>query len=340
MKHIILIGPKYYNYSEGIMESLVRLGFDVDFFPSLEFYENCSWLQRKFYKLGYKSLKQKWNNAWEMKLRAFINSHVQKGTIFLFCTGSMISTQLLTDLHAYTKVLYMWDSVKRYSVDFQKRIGLYDCAFAFEYSDIAYVKEKFGASMIYMPLGYDEKIFFPNENVVKDIDVSFIGSPTAERLDLLEVVASVMCKNRRLYTGGEWYKGRRKKSFFKKYPHLYQCHNNRNLDKEEVANIYGRSKIVLNINNAIHKSVSPRTFEIMATSTFQIMNRGQNFYPLNINFADDMDFYDDPSDLLNKIEFYLENDEIRIYKARNGYNKIVGEYSQTEILKKILSNII
>ncbi len=342
--HIILVGPEYYNYSEGIISAFISLGCEVDFFPSVEFYENCSWYQRRLYKLGYKSLEKIWNNDWETRFREFIANRIRKDTIFLFCTGNMISVRLLKDLDAYVKVLYMWDSVKRYSDDFQSRLKLYDYLFAFEFGDIEFVRKKYGVSMQYMPLGYDSDFYYPDDNVVKDIDISFVGSCTKMRMNLLEKVARFAdCKELHLYIGGDWYKDswRKKRSFKKKNPWIAKYHDNHNLSKAEVAEIYRRSKIVLNINNEVHTSISPRTFEIMATKAFQLMNEGQNFLPLGLNRIDDcMGVYISDDDLITKIEYYLNNEEICKKKAMSGYREIVDRYSQKKIVGRILSNVV
>ncbi len=342
--HIILVGPKYYGYSEGIINAFVSFSCEVDFFPSFEFYENCSWYKRKLYKLGYKSLERTWNSDWETGLREFVAKHIRKDTIFLFCTGSMISPQLLRDLDAYVKVLYMWDSVKRYSVDFQEELKLYDYVFCFEFDDIEFVKKKYGVSMEYMPLGYDSDYYYPDDSVVKDIDVSFVGSRTRTRADILEKVAWFANTNGvRLYIGGDWYSDswRKRRSFRKKNPWLAQYHDNRNLSRAEVADIYRRSKIVLNINNDVHNSVSPRTFEIMATKTFQLINEGQNFLPLDLNGIEEcMGVYTSADDLIAKIGYYLSDEDVRMEKAISGYHKIVNIYSQKEIAARIISKVI
>ena len=45
-------------------------------------------------------------------------------------------------------------------------------------------------------------------------------------------------------------------AFRKKYPYLSRYLVNHNIDPIKTADIYQRSKIVLNINNDVHKSIS------------------------------------------------------------------------------------
>ena len=342
--HFIVTGPEYYGYSESIIGALQKIDCDVDFFPVKEFYANCPYWKRKLYKMGLKSLQMRWDNQWESDFRKFISEHCQKETIFLFLTGAMISTELLRDLYAHKKILYMWDSIRRYSDDFQRRLHLFDYAFAFEYSDIDYAREKLCVQMKYMPLGYDDTFYYPMPNIVRDIDVSFVGSPIPSRLNLLESVAEYCTAHGlRLYTGGRWHdeKWHKKRSFRKKRPFLSQFHDNRSLTQAETAAIYRRSKICLNINNEVHKSISPRTLEIMATQSFQIMNEGQNFSVLGNDREIEkcVDTYHAIDDLLEKIQFYLDNERLRFEKAVDGYRKISPQYSEAEIMKRIMHEI-
>ncbi len=66
----------------------------------------------------------------------------------------------------------------------------------------------------------------------------------------------------------------------------------------------------VNINTTIHHSLSPRTFEICATKSFQLMNGGQNSHGL-MNLETDLATFSGVEDLLKKIEFYLANENLR-----------------------------
>lgn len=341
--HVILVGPIYYGYSESVFSALVKLECEVDFFPIREFYTNCSYLQRKIYKIGMTSLKKKWNENWEKQLIEFIKCHANDKSILIFLTGDMVSERLLNSLGKYKKILIMWDSIKRYKKEFQDLIKLYDYAFAFEYSDIEYAKNILGTKMEYMPLGYDSDYYYPRKDVIKDIDVSFVGSAIPSRLELLEGVATY-CENENvnLYTGGVWFAEtyRKRCKFAKRYPNLVKFHDNRMLSQADVADIYRRSKICLNINNCVHKSISPRTLEIMATKSFQLMNEGQSFSGLNYGdkLKECIVTYDSDEKLIEQIKYYLKEDIARRDKAIIGYNYALN-YSNVEVMRKIMRTI-
>ena len=106
-----------------------------------------------------------------------------------------------------------------------------------------------------------------------------------------------------------------------KHPHLFPVLMNQALSPEEVAQIYRRSKIVLNINNNVHRSVSPRTFEILATQTFQLMNSGQQSNG-TLDFDRDLVQYDDVDDLIRDVGFKPDT------KIEDGIARFVDWYTE------------
>ncbi|MFC2315263.1 MAG: glycosyltransferase [Selenomonas massiliensis] len=91
---------------------------------------------------------------------------------------------------------------------------------------------------------------------------------------------------------------------------------------------------MLNINNDVHQSVSPRTFEILATRTFQLMNGGQQSNG-TLDFDRDLVQYEDVDDLIRKIDYYLQHDDAREQIAERGM-KSVKYFSLNELMKNML----
>jgi len=337
--HFIVVGPRYHHYSESIVRTLNHLGHTAIFFPEMPFYENCSYLQRKMYKLGYHTLKTKWEDAWQNHLIRFTREKAGKDTVFLCLTGAMITDAILDIWQGSSVILWLWDSIRRYDMNFQKRLQRYTHTFAFENDDIAYAKEAFSVDMKYLPLGYDETIYYPKE-IERDIDVSFVGAPLTGRLEILDKVAQyISSMGWYMYVAGRWYNDLypwKRYSFRKKHPALVRYLLNSNIHPTKTAEIYRRSKIAVNINNAVHKSISPRTFEILATKTFQLMNEGQKACE-TIDLERDLILYKDTDDLIKKITFYLQDIKKRNSIAEQGYisNK---RFSLKELIKNMLQN--
>ena len=338
--HFIVVGPLYYGYSESIVRVLEEERHTVDFYAERPFYTNCSYLARRLYKWGFRSLQEKWERDWQSACIAFMQEHMRADSVLLCLTGRMISDELLDIWDGHPTALMMWDSVRRYDMDFQRRMRRYQHVFAFEYTDIAYAAQTFHIEMTYLPLGYDPLIYYPKE-VERDIDVSFIGTPMPHRVEILEQVAESMSNREgRMYVGGRWYDDRypwKVHSYRKKHPHLFPFLANRELSPEEVAGIYRRSKIVLNINNDVHQSISPRTLEILATRTFQLMNGGQQSNG-TLDFDRDLVQYEDVDDLIRKIDYYLQHEEEREQIAEHGA-QTASRFSMNELVKKLVENI-
>lgn len=338
--HFIVVGPLYYGYSESIIRVLREEGHTVDFFAERPFYTNCSYLSRRFYKWGCRSLESRWEKRWRRECLEYMQAHMSADSVLLCLTGRMISDDILELWQDHVTALMMWDSVRRYDVDFQQRLRHYRYVFAFEYTDIAYAAQTFQVRMTYLPLGYDPVVYYPKEEA-RDIDVAFVGTPMLQRVEVLERVAAHISKTEgRMYVGGRWYDDRypwKVCSYRKRHPHLFPFLINRMLLPEDVAGIYRRSKIVLNINNDVHRSVSPRTFEILATSTFQLMNSGQQSNG-TLDFDRDLVQYEDIDDLLRKIDFYLQHDEMRAQIAAHGAES-VRRFSLDELVQRMVGNL-
>ena len=126
-------------------------------------------------------------------------------------------------------------------------------------------------------MGYDSSIFFPEKNLPRDIDISFVGTATRARLALLNEVAKYAKKNGlRFEVYGESFvkKTRPLETILRwlRYPHLYKIVKPYNLRLEEAAAVYRRSKICLNIHQECHDILNNRTFEIIACNSFLLVD--------------------------------------------------------------------
>ena len=103
----------------------------------------------------------------------------------------------------------------------------------------------------------------------------------------------------------------------------------------EMPYIFHDSKINLNISlRSIQSGIPLRCMDIMGCGGFLLTNYQSDFL---MHFAPDEDFvyFEDETDLLKKIDYYLEHDKKRAAIAANGYEKVRSEHN----FKTILSNI-
>ena len=66
-----------------------------------------------------------------------MRAHMHADSVLLCLTGRMISDDILGVWDGHPTALMMWDSVRRYDMDFQQRLRRYQHIFAFEFTDIA-----------------------------------------------------------------------------------------------------------------------------------------------------------------------------------------------------------
>lgn len=335
---IIVIGPSYQNQPQSVVNALNRMGYDAVLYSMIEFYSGCSYWQRKRYKWGNKRLEIEYNIQQAEKLQEFCK--VEKPDMILVLNGLMISTTALEYIHDYRKILWLWDSVRR-SPQLESLLPYFDKIYVFEEADIEYLKSKYDITTQYLPLGYDDEIFYPMDKE-RDIDVSFIGIPTKERLEIMDAVAKfAQDKNFKMVVGGPWYSTKhfwKKWQFAHKHPALIRYIENRRFSPQEAADVYRRSKICLNINVKEHKSLNPRTFEILATKSFQIMNAGQNTKGL-CNIDKCIVSYITVGQLLKQIATSLDDSFYRDKRAMMGYNLIHEVASIPKLLKYIMDKV-
>ena len=335
--NVLITGPTNYEYSKCIVDEFKKMGHEVSFYPMEDFYTvGSSYLERKAYKLGWKSLKEQYDRKWEDGLYAMCERY--RPEMLLFLNGMMLSEQLLERLKDYRKIWWLWDSLHRMGEIAYGWIPYFDRIAVFEYEDVETVST-YGKDAIYLPLGYSEAY----ENVTaraKDIDISFIGMPNARRLDLLAKLSETAYSNQwKMYVGGRWYDERwpwKRKRFAKKYPHLIQCIDNQIIPMEKAADIYARSKICVNINTEEHKSINPRTFEILAAGAMMIYDADD----LKCNMLEgsrDYVSFSDAGDLIENCRYYLAHEEERRCIATRGQEENKGNslHNRIECLMSI-----
>ena len=103
---------------------------------------------------------------------------------------------------------------------------------------------------------------------------------------------------------------------------------------KEMVKVLAQSKIVLNI----HILTQPcggnlRLFEIPSAKSFQIADKCPSDWFLDGN---EIVLYKNNDDLLNKINYYLNNEQERINITNNGYNRVLKEHRYEYRVKKLL----
>jgi glycosyltransferase involved in cell wall biosynthesis len=92
------------------------------------------------------------------------------------------------------------------------------------------------------------------------------------------------------------------------------------------------------IQNSRWKEITRRIFEAMACGKLVITDRLPNETGLSEMFIDgeDIIYYDEMFDCIEKMNYYNENEEERERIAYNGMAKVIGNYTQIQVVDKLL----
>ena len=119
------------------------------------------------------------------------------------------------------------------------------------------------------------------------------------------------------------------------------------VDTDEIVRIYNSSRINVNLHSSsYHKGinpfgdfVNPRTFEIMACSGFQLVDRRSGLDGL-FEEGEEVVIFDDLNDLRQKIEYYLKNPEEANRIAENGKQRVMKDHTYEKRMEEMLEIIV
>ncbi|HGE5778931.1 MULTISPECIES: CgeB family protein [Bacillus] len=238
----------------------------------------------------------------------------------------------------------VWMTDDPYVIDQSKKIApYYDFVFTQEINCISFYKSIGCQNVYHLPLAADPNVFYPKDVDEKyKTDILFIGVAFSNRVKIFDEIAGYLASKNTLISGVGW-------KSLKNY-HLLQQRINANhwLSPEETANYYNGAKVVLNLHRShddltINKnsekiealSLNPRTFEISACGVFQLTDIRPDlseFYKPGY----DIDTYHTPKELIEKIEYYLENEQERKMIASRALNRVQNEHTFSHRILELL----
>lgn len=109
--------------------------------------------------------------------------------------------------------------------------------------------------------------------------------------------------------------------------------------EEEAPKVFRLSKINLNITmRTIETGVPQRVMDIMGAGGFVISNYQKELEELFIP-DEEIVFFEDVEDLMEKVSYYLTHEEERTRIANKGYQKVSEKYSYKIAVKKIIETV-
>lgn len=349
-KKLLYIGtPGILLYSESIKHCFKKLGFDI-LEPEYIKFKDQNRLQKRFSRKNF--LKKFFHQQNIIYIEAAENF---KPNYVFVLNNSRMNTEFLQycNQNNIPLIMYCIDSI-RWCDKALEHMHYYTEIFSYEPSDsqIEFRPNKF---VKFLPLGFDSKIYKPNNSIEKLYDLCFVGRLDKHRLNILEEVAKYVYDNKLKFTvftsiqlshiPSIWLLPKllvRRLKYNYKYPHLMKYITNRPILGEELTNLYNSSKICLNIHVATHAGMhtgpNPRTFELLGCNAFEIIDEG-HINKTSLKNNQDLVEYKTITDLITQIDFYIKNPEMRQKIAHNGYEKVKENYELSTLIKQIANSM-
>jgi spore maturation protein CgeB len=217
----------------------------------------------------------------------------------------------------------------------------YDTIYTHELNDLEILSQS--GTPHFLPMAYDPTRYFPiDEEVVEDVDVSFVGAirrTYGRRSELLRGLSKEL-KGSRLEIWSDptpFYSPFRYQDFLIMIAGGNSTVRRSRFTHEQNSKLYNRTKLCLNIHQELeHKAVNPRSFEILGSGGFLLTDM-----PLKAieDFEDGRDYvaYTGFDDLLQKSREYLRDEEARRRIEESGHRKALKSHTyaarSAEILK-------
>lgn len=222
----------------------------------------------------------------------------------------------------------------------------YDYIFTLELNCVAHYQNLGCAQVFYLPFAAFPSHYRP---VVKPAaakrDIGFVGTAYPKRIRFFEPIMDRLMQHHTFINGNWWDR-------FPGYSRYNgQIEINKWMGPAETADVYNSAKIIINLHRAIDDddinqnsghiqaaSPNPRTFEINACGTLQLVDERDDlarFYQPGV----EIETYRSQGELLEKVEYYLANDQLRKDIAHRALERTYREHTYAHRLNTLLSVI-
>lgn len=240
-------------------------------------------------------------------------------------------------------------------------LALYDCLITSKKYELEDYR-KVNSQIVYMPLGFSETVHRPafsdnaRERAIYASDVSFVGGWEPRREEYLnELAVHVDCSLKiwgygwshvhdGLWTPRRWWAMRRnaggEKFRIAAKPHLSKAVQGDEIYGDQYAWALSAAKI----NIGFLRKICPdqhttRTFEIPACGSLLLADRSSEHSEF-FREGTEADYFSSKEEMIDKVQFYLSNDNVRQRVARRGFNRCHSSgYAYRLILQNALAEI-
>ena len=277
------------------------------------------------------------NDLYFLKVLEEIEPDIVLVVGFLYRFINLNLVRILREKKGVKFVLYDTDSCNLfpYQREFiyflENELTVYDQIFSFSKIITNFYSNVKGLNATHSPFG--SVAISKGERRDKDIDVLFVGSADMRRVFLLEKLAHY---NIAIF-GSRWQRFLPLMS-----NQLQKKIENKNVWEDELYKLLKRSKIILNITRSsffgVETGVSLRIPETLAAGEFLLTDHTDELAE-QYAVGKVLETYKTSSELLQKVNYFLEHSEARGAIAQQGYNCWIKDYSWSSRVKDMLSKI-
>lgn len=251
------------------------------------------------------------------KIASHLQSYDERYVIYNAYTNESFFVDLKDRFPELLLITVFSDDEWRHS-NYDRYLALYSDVFTIAVKDNLDSYRSYGLSPFYMQWACNPEMFYPLPKQSKDIDVSFIGGAYGQRVTYIKFLIANGIKVK--VFGRDWDRYADIRPFWGGY-----------LSHKEMLEVIAKSKINLNFLWTSAKkeqcTIKGRTMELSACRAFQLSNTTDEF--LNYGFVDgkNIAIFEDEQEVLQKIRYYLENDNKRDVIARKAYEHVLKHHT-------------
>ncbi len=331
MKKVLLLAPDFNDYTKMFSRSIRKCGYRV---RSISFdpYDWATALLKKLH-VSQESLidyrVKRFNKYIVEKFKEYKPDYV------IVIRGDFILRETLSRFKKVRLAIWLYDSVTRYPRTMDNW-DLYDCHYVFEKSDIELLNKK-SLNACFLPLGYDQRLYFPVDNEKQDIDISFVGAMYGNRKELLEKIANKY-RDKKIRFYGIYSQKRNVLSYLR-----FICSSkkdsfmNKTISHDDARDLYSRTRININIlHEQSQYGWNARLNEILGSGGFELVTCN----PLiEKKYSGMLDTFKDEDELFSIIDYYLKHDTERRLIGENAYKYVKDKETYDCRFRQIMDDL-
>ncbi|WP_337926758.1 CgeB family protein [Paenibacillus caui] len=222
----------------------------------------------------------------------------------------------------------------------------YDYIFTLELNCVEFYRQRGCAQVHYLPFAAYPGHYRPlRERAENSRNLSFVGSAFWNRVEFFQPIIHDLM-DRGLHINGYWWE-----RMFEPGTYPGQVEPDKWMGPKDTAGTYSSSKIAINLHRAYNDtsvnnnsamieaaSPNPRTFEISASGTLQLVDCRSDlarFYTPGV----EIETFGSPSELIEKVDFYLSHEKERREIVLRALDRTLREHTYAHRLNELLTHI-